>query len=94
VTLSFDETKVLIDLILNTNHEIARQILHKELGAMDRKEPEFYDGVIQHGPFMNYSAEQWFDFHMKVPHWRLRDEPSLMNKLSPEQTGRLLGETC
>lgn len=82
--LSYDETREFIDLILRTKKEDARTALHFDLVSTGHSEPEFYDGVIKHGPFMNYTADEWFDFHKKVPHWRLRDEPALMNKLSPQ----------
>lgn len=87
--LSHNETKYFIDLVLNTNSNDVRVRLYEELSNNDHSMPEFYDGVIQHGPFMNYTSEQWFDFHLKVPHWRLRDESSLMNKLSPHMREQL-----
>ncbi len=85
MTLSFYETKWLIDLVLRTEAAAALIALREELRETKRKEPEFYDGVILHGPGMIYSSDQWLDFHIKVPHWRLRDEKALMDKLSPSQ---------
>ncbi len=89
MTLSYAETEVLIDLVLRSKMEDLSKLFHAELRNMGRREPEFYDGVILHGPFMKYSSEQWFDFHFKVPHWRLRDEKALMDKLSESQRQRL-----
>lgn len=89
VTLSHDETKFLIDFVLETDKKKARGALHMVLIDMNRTEPEFYDGVLKHGPFMTYTAEQWFDFHSKISHWHLRDDPALMSKLSPAQQARL-----
>jgi hypothetical protein len=85
MALSHDETKQFIDLVLRIDREGAQERLYQHLTKHGHALPQFYDGVIQHGPYMNYSAEQWFDFHSKVSHWRLREEPALMNKLSPRQ---------
>ncbi len=52
---------------------------------LGRTAPEFYDGVILHGPDMTYTSDQWFDFHQKVPHWRLQREERLIGKLTPRQ---------
>ncbi len=89
MTLSYHETEVLIDLVLRFKKEEARKALHFQLDLMSYQEPEFYEGVIKHGPFMKYSSEQWFDFHFKVPHWRLREEKALMDKLSESQREQL-----
>lgn len=84
MALSHNETKQYIDLVLSSDKEDAQAQLYVDLSQRGYTLPEFYDGVIKHGPFMNYTADEWFDFHKKVPHWRLRDEPALMNKLSPQ----------
>jgi hypothetical protein len=90
MALSHDETKQFIDFVLNTDRKNAQEKLYQELTKANYTLPQFYDGVIEHGPFMNYTAEQWFDFHSKVPHWRLREESALMNKLSPHLRELLL----
>jgi hypothetical protein len=89
MALSHIETKQYIAPVLNTDIEKVRAHLYVDLSLKGHTLPQFYDGVIRHGPFMDYTADQWFDFHSKVPHWRLREEPSLMNKLSPRQRERL-----
>lgn len=85
MALSHDETKYFIDLVLKTSKGEAGKFLYRNLLKRGYSLPTFSDGVIAHGPFMDYTAEQWFDFHTKIPHWRLREESSLMNKLSPRQ---------
>lgn len=53
-------------------------VLHNYLCSIDRTASEFYDGVIEHG----------------IRHWRLLEEKSLMNKLSPTQRENLGVEWC
>ncbi len=89
MTLSFHETKVLIDLVLDSSPAQARALLHNHLKSMKHSEPEFCAGVIEHGPSMRYSANQWFDLLSKIPSRALRDEARLMNKLSEAQRRNL-----
>lgn len=89
MTLNYEETKVLIDRVLEARKENVSQVLDDGLGQLSRSMPEFYDGIIKHGPGMTYTSDQWLDFHLKVPHWRLRDDRTLMDKLSPKQRERL-----
>ena len=85
MTLNYKETKMIIDDVLKTDSEGVSSLLKSSLEDAGRTFPEFYDGVILHGPDMNYTSDQWFDFHQKIPHWRLQAEESLMRKLSPRQ---------
>lgn len=85
MTLEFDLTKVLIDQILKSARDKAYSILLFELEQINRTVPEFYEGVIKHGPTMPYTSDEWLDFHLKVPHWRLLDDKGLMDKLSEKQ---------
>lgn len=89
MTLSFDQTRFLIDVVLSAKNGEALASLNETLTEIGRSAPEFYEGVISHGPFMNYTSDQWLDFHLKVPHWRLRDEKPLMDKLSAKQRSML-----
>jgi hypothetical protein len=90
MTLSHNETKEIIDNILETPAEQARRVLNITLKKRNRAEPEFYAGVIAHGPGMKYTSEQWFSFFKKVPIRIFLDEPKLMNKLSDNQRALLL----
>ncbi len=93
MTLEFDKTKDLIDLVLATKAELARKALENRLSSMGRTTPEFYDGVLSHGPKMShYTSDQWLDFFRKIPHWRLLDDKTLMDKLSPNQREILFRE--
>lgn len=85
MALSFEETKRIIEKVLKVSDPNETRILvHTELNLMNRPVPEFYDGVILHGPKMtDYTSGQWLDFHLKISHWRLLAEKSLMDKLSP-----------
>lgn len=86
MTLNYEETKSLIDGVLAVGRDDARKVLQVELKRMDRTMQEFYEGVIQHGPHLtSYTSDQWLDFHLKIPHWRLQREKALMDKLSPKQ---------
>lgn len=82
---TYEETKELIEIVLNSSKEEAIDYLRVGLKARELSEPEFYDGIIRHGPAMKYTSDQWLDFHVKIPHWRLRRERALMDKLSPRQ---------
>jgi hypothetical protein len=53
------------------------------------REAEFCAGVSKHGKGMSYTSNQWFDFLSKVPNRLFRDEPWLMNKLTPSQRQHL-----
>lgn len=83
--LDYAETKRLIDRVLDYETSESEQDLNEDLRSMGRTRQEFYDGIIKHGRGMDYTSDQWFDFHKKVPHWRLRRERALMDKLSPRQ---------
>jgi len=79
MTLSYIETRTLIDLVLTTHSDHARSILNTKLNLMKRTEPELADGVIEHGKGMPYTPAQWFDLVLKVPNRLFRDERWLMN---------------
>ncbi len=89
MTFSYDETKFVIDKVLDLPIESAEKGLKIVLEEFNRATPEFYEGVIKHGPKMPYTSDQWLDFLRKIPHWRLRDEKTLMDKLSPRQRSLL-----
>ena len=89
MTLSYDQTKDLIELALKAKSDEARDGLFDALRAMKREEPEFYAGVVEHGPSMNFTSEQWFDLFSKVTTRVFRDEDNLMSKLSEDQRLRL-----
>jgi hypothetical protein len=89
MTLSYDETKDLIDLVLNTTAAYARDRLHENLRVLNHNEPEFYTGIIEHGPGMKLTSEQWFDLLSKLPARTLRNVSTIMNKLSKAQREKL-----
>ena len=89
MTLSHDDTKKLIERVLDAFPKDSRMILHHALGEMNRTEPEFYGGVIEHGPGLAFTSDQWFDFFSKIPLRIFGDEPKLMNKLSENQRKQL-----
>ncbi len=85
MTLAYDETYLLIQLVLSTDETTARKKLNSTLAEVEKREPEFYMGVLEHGPSMNFTSEEWSDFFSKIPERLFRAEPALMNKLSPRQ---------
>ena len=93
MSLSFQQTKVLIEYILESKPEMARQVLRSELDRIKSREPEFYESVIEHGRDMVFTSAQWFDFLSKIPTHVLRRERQLMNKLSEAQREKLPPET-
>lgn len=89
MTLSCNETKRLIEIVLATPIQDARLGLNFALKDMNRTEPEFYAGVIEHGSGMSFTSEQWFDFFSKIPNRLFWRESKLMNRLSEVQRLRL-----
>ncbi len=90
--LGYNQTIFLIDRVLESHLNEASEVLRKELSKMRLTIQSFYDGTIHHGPYLNcYTSDQWLDFHLKVPHWRLRAEEGLMKKLSPKHREILEG---
>ncbi len=87
--MEFKETKILIDIVLSASPKAVEELLILNVKLLNRTIQQFYDGVIRHGPSMDYTSDQWFDFHSKAPHWRLRDEKTLMDKLTPRQRENL-----
>lgn len=89
MTLSHDDTKTLIELVLSVPKEDARRVLHAELGERNWTEPEFYAGVVKHGRGMAFTGDQWFEFLSRIPNGILRDDSGLLNKLSEKQRSEL-----
>lgn len=89
MTLSYDETKKLIEAVLTWDHRRARYILHQFLILEKRTEPEFYAGIIEHGPAMRLTSEQWFEILSRLPNRMLRSQLRLEAILSEEQLRRL-----
>lgn len=86
---NYEETKFIIAKVLEVNREDATKVLHTELLARGLRAPEFYDGVIMHGTSLPFNPQQWFNFHTKIPHWRLLEHKPLMDKLSENQRAEL-----
>lgn len=89
MTLSYIETKNLLDLVLKSPPDQVRILLHTALNDAKRTEGEFYDGLVKHGPGMNLSTEEWFDILIKLPNRILRSQLNLENLLSEEHQRRL-----
>jgi hypothetical protein len=89
MTFSYTQTKVLIELILKVKPQDARAVLRYELNVLKSREPEFYIGIIKHGPGMSFTSTQWFDLLSKIPTHVLRGERQLMQKLSQSQAEKL-----
>jgi hypothetical protein len=89
VTLSRNETKRLMDLVISAAVEDARDLLKRELDTMDRTEPEFCAGIIEHEHFLDFTSEQWLTFFSRIPNLLFTHEPKLMSKLSENQRQRL-----
>lgn len=74
-----------MQLTLNTPKHQWFERLGARLKSYNRSFPEFFDGVIAHGDDIALTSDQWLEFLLKVPHWRLLREKALLNKLSPNQ---------
>jgi hypothetical protein len=89
MALSYLQTKALIDAVLGANPQEAREALRYELVALKSTEPKFYSSVIEHGPGMPLTSQQWFDFLSKIPTRVFRDERKVMDKLSDSHREKL-----
>lgn len=89
MTLSYYETKRLIELALGFSKEVARTRLFQELTKIQHDETEFVAGVMAHGQGMQFTSDQWFDLLSKVPNILFLREHWLMNKLSEKQRQEL-----
>lgn len=89
MTLSQSETEFLFNLVLSLPPNEVRDALFLELKYLQRQEPEFYMGVIEHHVHLQYTSEEWFDFLSKIPNRIFRDEIRIMNKLSEAQREKL-----
>lgn len=84
MALNYGETKLLIEKVLSFDKATASVDLDTELNKMGRTIQSLYEGVLLHGPKMNfYTSDQWLDSHQKVPHWRMRRDDELMAMLAP-----------
>lgn len=89
MTMSYNETKHLIDLVLNESIQDARLALNLSLKEFGRTEPEFCMGVVEHGEHLPYSSEQWVEFLVRVPNRLFEHEHWLLNKLTFNQRQKL-----
>jgi hypothetical protein len=88
-TISFEDTKNLIDLILSRPLEVARQDLHLSLVRLNLTEGQFYAGIIKHAPAMRLTTDSWFELLCRLPNRILRSDLDLRGLLSEEQLKRL-----
>lgn len=90
--MNYQETEELIEFVLTAKRQTVWERLNDRIVQSERSIPEFYEGVLKHGPKMSYTNDQWFDFLRKIPLWRLLEDKGLMDKLSPNQREQLLNE--
>ena len=89
MTLSHEQTKDLIEQFLKWDRNIAREQLHFTLIGMGSDEPEFYAGIITHGPGMRLPSDQWFELLSRLPNRLLRSQLRLDKILSEEHLLKL-----
>ena len=89
MTLSYNETKELINLILETPHNEARDKLFESLNRRNKTVPEFYAGIIEHKVGLKLSSNQWFELLSRLPNRVLYSSLDIGNLLSTEQLKKL-----
>lgn len=89
MTLSHDETRNLIELVLEDPRDQARSRLNDVLKLSKRSEGEFYAGIIEHGSSMKLTTDQWFELLSRLPNRMLRSQLDLQCILSEEHRKRL-----
>jgi hypothetical protein len=87
--LTYNETKILIELVLGKDIKQVRLRLYVELQTMNSKEGEFYESVATHGPFIGLTSDQWLDLLTKFPNQIFWSQISIDKVLSEEQRKRL-----
>ncbi len=85
MTLSYNDTKLLIEIVLQDPKEDARTRLNFALKGLGQKEGEFYSGIVEHGPGMRLTTDQWFELLSRLPIRVLRSQLDLKKYLSQEQ---------
>ncbi len=61
----FNETHEIMLTVLETQSLDPTIVLHNFLTSIDRTAPEFYDGVLEHGERMNFTAANGLSFIVK-----------------------------
>ena len=87
--LTQNETKKFIEVAIGHPEVEARNVLYLKLRQANLTEAQFCAGVIEHGPSIQLTNEQWFDFFTKVPNILFEHVPALMNKLTENQRKQL-----
>ncbi len=87
--MTFENTKNLVDLVLNHSIETARDVLHQTLVEIDSNEGQFYEGIVKHKQGLKLSTDQWFDLLSRLPVRILRSQLNLNGLLSEEYLKQL-----
>lgn len=87
--LSYNDTKLLIEAVLNESMANARTVVHKDLQEMTSNEGEFYESIAEHAPSMKLTSDQWFNLLSKLPNQVFWLQISINKILSEEQIKRL-----
>lgn len=90
--LSYNETKELIEIVLNSPRETAREHLHHSLERKKQQTGAFYDAIAEHAPGMRLTSEQWFELLSRLPN-RLLHSQLPINKILSEGKIRKLPPT-
>lgn len=67
MVLSYNETKALVDTVLHVSRDEARSQLNAAMKLAGRSEGEFYAGIVEHGPGLRLTTEQWFELLSRLP---------------------------
>ncbi len=82
--MSYDDTKMLVEVVLSAKTENARTVLHATLAQMNQTEGALYDAIPVHCPAM-LSTDEWFKLLSRLPNRVLRSQLDLPGLLSEEQ---------
>lgn len=83
--MTIHETQDLIQAVLRCDKSDVIARLNARLKDCRASHQQFYSAIIMFGQRLDFSSEQWLDFLIKLPHWRLLAEKSIVNRLSPNQ---------
>jgi hypothetical protein len=89
MTLSYFDTKNLIDLVLISEATECRRLLFDALKTINSNEGQFYDGIVEHSQSLHLTNDQWFELLSRLPNRILRSGLDLPGLLSESQLKQL-----
>jgi len=85
MTMSYIDTKRLIQVVIFSSKGEARAELRTQLQILNKTEAEFYSGIVEHGPGLRLNDKEWFELLSRLPNRLLRSQINLELILTEQQ---------